>query len=397
MPQGLDSTDRKLLTGVGILFVILVVVSAEISRPRVAGASQTPSTYSPSWDGAKAAFLLLQQLGYDVSRWEETPTELPQGRENEVLILAEPAQPASEAERSAIIDFLENGGRVIATGESAGKFLPDASKFQQGSELEGKETFDAMLPSPITRGAPQISMLPPRNWEPHSLKQLVLYGNQETAAVITYRFGKGEVIWWAAATPLTNGGITDPGNLIFFLNCVGPPGRMHILWDEYFHGVRGSIWGFFAQTPAFWGVAQFGLVFLAIMFTFSRRLGPIRPPAVQSRLSSLEFVDTLGDLYASAHVSAAAVDIAYRRLRFVLTRRLGLPGTIAVSDLAKSASESLGWEEVPLLRVLSRGEQASKSASATVKDPVQLVQQLHDYLTRLEVVRPSQMKGKQNE
>ncbi|MGH9728347.1 MAG: DUF4350 domain-containing protein [Candidatus Acidiferrales bacterium] len=397
MPHGLDSADRKLLIGVGALFAVLVIVSAIISPPQITGASAIPSSYSPSWDGAKGAFLLLQELGYNVSRWEKPPTQLPRGASDEVLILAEPVQPPSEEERFAITEFLENGGRVIATGSSAADFLPDAAEFAAGYPTAQSESFDAMVPSAITRGAPQISMTAPDNWAPTSLRQIVVYGNEDTAAVVTYRFGKGEVIWWAAPTPLTNGGIRDSGNLGFFLNCVGSPEGAHVFWDEYFHGVRGSLWAFFARTPVFWGVAQFGLVFLAIVFTYSRRLGPIRPPVTQSRLSPLEFVDTLGDLYASAHVASAAVGIAYQRFRFILTRKLGLPANASASDLAKSAGESLGWEQEPLLHTLSQCELASRSGDVRVKDPVQLVQQLHDYSARLEVKRPTRMKGRANE
>lgn len=397
MPHGLDSADRKLLIGVGALFVVLVIVSAVISPPRITGASAIPSSYSPSWDGAKGAFQLLENLGYNVSRWEQPPTQLPQAAANEVLILAEPEQSPSEEERFAITEFLENGGRVIATGSAASEFLPDASRFAEGSPFEDKENFDAMVPSVITRGARQITMASPQNWAPLSKRQIVVYGNEDTAAVVTYRFGKGEVIWWAASTPLTNGSIRDSGNLAFFLNCIGPPGRVQVLWDEYFHGMRGSLWGFFAQTPVIWGVAQFGLVFLAILFTYSRRLGPIRPAVTQSRLSPLQFVDTLGDLYASARVESAAVGIAYQRFRFILTRKLGLPVNAAVSELAKSASVNLGWEEEPLLHALSQCEFASKNGDLHMQDSLELVQQLHDYTARMEVRKPTQMKGKQNE
>lgn len=402
MPQGLDSGDRKLLIGAAALFIVLVVVSAIIAPPQISGASEVPSSYSPSWDGAKGSFLLLQDLGYAVSRWEQPPTLLPEDARNEVLILAEPDQRPSDEERFAIIEFLEKGGRVIATGSSASQFLPEASEFEQGNSLEDKGHFDALIPSPITRGAPQISMTAPENWAPASIRQIVVYGNERTAAVVTYPFGKGRVIWWGASTPLTNGGILDAGNIVFFLNCIGPPRGVHVFWDEYFHGVHGSLVTFFEHTPVFWGVAQFGLVFLAILATYSRRLGPIRAPVTQSRLSPLEFVDTLGDLYASAHVASAAVGIAYQRFRFILTRKLGLPVNASVSDLAKSARESLGWEEAPLLHALSQCELASKSGDPHIKDlqikaPVELVQQLHDYSARLEVRRATQVKGKQNE
>jgi hypothetical protein len=395
MPRGLDSADRKLLIGAGALLAVLIVMAAVVTPPQITGASESPSSYSPSWNGAEGAFLLLQQLGYNVSRWEQSPAQLPQDATDQVLILANPTEPPSEEERFDIIEFLENGGRVIATGSAAGAFLPDASEFDEGDPLEAKQTFDALIPSPIVRGAPQITMAKPENWEPSSVRQVALYGDGDTAAVITYQFGKGKVIWWADPTPLTNGAILDSGNLPFFLNCIGSPGRAQIFWDEYFHGVRGSLLDFFWRTPAFWGAAQFGLVFLAIMATYSRRLGPIRAPATQSRLSPLEFVDTLGDLYASAHVSAAAVGIAHKRLRFTLTRKLGLPIDVRSPELAKIASESLGWEEAPLLEMLARCDLANRSDA--VERPLELFQQIHDYAARLDMKRLVTKERKRNE
>jgi hypothetical protein len=226
---------------------------------------------------------------------------------------------------------------------------------------------------------------------------VAVYGDDDTAAVVTYQFGKGEVIWWAAPTPLTNGAILDSGNLAFFLNCIGAPGQGQVFWDEYFHGVRGSLLDFFWRTPVFWGVAQFGLVFLAILATYSRRLGPVRAPAVQSRLSPLEFVDTLGDLYASAHVSAAAIGIAYQHFRFRLTRKLGLSIDIPSPELAEVASEALGWEKAALLDALERCDQAAKTGEKRVEDPLELFQQVHDYCARLDVKRAIRKESERNE
>jgi Domain of unknown function (DUF4350) len=396
MPRGLDSADRKLLIGAGVFFAILVVVGALMTPPQISGASESPSSYSPSWDGAEGAFLLLEQLGYNISRWERPPSELPEDAADQVLILANPSEPPSEEERYDIIEFLENGGRVIATGSAAGAFLPAASEFAEGNPFGAAKIFDAEVPSPIVRGAPQITMTKPSGWSP-SVTQVALYGDADTAAVVTYPFGKGQVIWWAAPTPLTNGAIRDSGNLAFFLNCVGPPGNGQVLWDEYFHGARSSLWSFFSRTPVFWGAAQFGLVFLAIVATHSRRLGPARAPTVRSRLSPLEFVDTLGDLYASAHVSAAAIGILYQRFRFSLTRKLGLPIDVPSPELATIASETLGWEQAPLLEALIRCDLAKRSGSAPVEKPLELFQQIHDYAARLELRRTDTNERKPNE
>ncbi|HEY6465385.1 MAG TPA: DUF4350 domain-containing protein [Candidatus Acidoferrales bacterium] len=397
MPRGLDSADRKLLIAAAALFGVLVVVAALFSKPQLTGRSQAPSTYSSSWDGAEAAFLLLQQLGYDVTRWEKSPSQLPQTESSEVLILADPTEVPSEEERYGIVEFLENGGRVIATGSDAKAFLPQAPDFREGDAMAPKATFGALVPSPVVRGAPQITMAKPENWSSGSVREVELYGDNDTPAVATYRFGKGQVIWWAAPTPLTNGAISDSGNLTFFLNCLGIPGQSHIFWDEYFHGERGSLLDFFSRTPVFWGAAQFGLVFLAILATYSRRLGPVRAPSVPSRLSPLEFVDTLGDLYASAHVPGTAIGVAYQRFRFALTRKLALPIDTPSKELAEIASQAMGWEEAPLLDTLIRCEETSKSPTNKIEKPLELFQQIHDYSARLESRPAVNTERKRNE
>jgi hypothetical protein len=215
----------------------------------------------------------------------------------------------------------------------------------------------------------------------------VVYGNVETAAVITYQVGKGQVIWWGNSAPLTNGKIRESGNLPLFLNSVGPPDGVRVLWDEYFHGAHGSLWSYIACTPLIWGVVQFGIVFLAIVATYSRRQGPISVPARVSRLSPLEFVETLGDLYSSAHAGSAAVRIAYQRLRFQLTRQLGLPPNVPNADLAHSASAALAWNEQEISATLSRAERAMTAAKVSDAETLQLVQEMFDYASRLELRR----------
>jgi hypothetical protein len=387
MPKGLDSADRKLLIGAGILLIAVLIASAVISPQKTEGGQGFPSTYSAAWDGAKAAFLLLRDSGYNVERWENSPAEIPGDHANEVLILAEPVMPPSSEDRAAIREFLQGGGRILATGSSAAKLLPDAPSFTEGDELEEQKTFTPQMPSPLAADAPEIKMLAPQNWQPQASSQLVIYGNKDTAAVINYQSGRGEVIWWGANTPLTNGGIRDASNLTLFLNSVGPANGTRILWDEYFHGAHSSLWAYIRQTPLPWGMLQIGLVFLAIVLTFSRRLGPIRMPAKISRLSPLEFVETLGDLYATRHAGAAAVHIAHHRLRFLLTRQLGLAPDVPATDLARSASEALGWKQDLFLGILERAERAVRIVELSDDESLQLTQEIYDYTTRLEVRR----------
>ena len=387
MPYTLDSGDRKLLIVAGVLLVVLVISAALLSPGRSEGMSVYPSSYSTNWDGAKGAYLLLQELGYQVSRWEESPMELKGEPSTQVLIFAEPLQIPSPEEREAVREFLEKGGRILAVGAAAAHLLPESATFQEGFPLSEKTTFRPLLPSPLIGNAAEISMISPEHWQPKSGSQLVIYGNEETAAVVTYAVGKGEVIWWGASTPMTNAGIRESGNLALFLNSVGPAGGVRVLWDEYFHGAHGSLWAYVAQTPLPWGVAQFGLVFLAILATHSRRQGPIHVPPVRSRLSPLEFVETLGDLYSSAHAGPAAVRIAYQRLHYQLTRQLGLPSNTSDADLARTAHALLAWNENEFSGTLSRSQQAMNSGKLDDAATLQIVQQLFDFTSRLELKR----------
>ena len=76
MPDALDTGDRKLLIGAGVVLTILIVASTYLSPKQSAGRAAYPSSYSAEWDGAKAPYLLLQGLHYHVERWEQSPTEI---------------------------------------------------------------------------------------------------------------------------------------------------------------------------------------------------------------------------------------------------------------------------------------------------------------------------------
>src|ERR1700736_1127251 len=114
MPDALDTGDRKLLIGAGVVLTILIVASTYLSPKQSAGRSAYPSSYSGDWDGAKGPYLLLQNLHYHVERWEKSPTEISGTPSQEVLILAGPTQTPSPEEKAAILDFLLQGGRILA-------------------------------------------------------------------------------------------------------------------------------------------------------------------------------------------------------------------------------------------------------------------------------------------
>jgi hypothetical protein len=206
------------------------------------------------------------------------------------------------------------------------------------------------------------------------------------------------VLWWGAATPLTNSGIKLSGNLDLFLNSIGDPAKVRVLWDEYYHGQRGTLSSYLAKTPVPWAFLQLGLVAFAVLLTSARRSGPLRAPALDVRQSPLEFVETLGDLYHRGHAGAAAASIAYQHFQSLLTRRLGLPGNAPIARLYEAARDRLGWTQPGLYQALQAAERSARLPDLSDEDALRVVQSLEHYAELLNIKRtaPKETRGWRN-
>ncbi|HTC95818.1 MAG TPA: DUF4350 domain-containing protein [Terriglobales bacterium] len=377
MPGALSRSDTKILIVAGAVLVLLMAAAVLLSPPEE-DMTPFPSSYATGSNGGKAAYLLLQELGYSVARWEASLDKLPSPTEADtVLVLAEPIEGATSQDRQALESWLQKGGTVLATGHAATYFLP-----QHAAELEYEtewKKFQAGTPSNLSRGIPQITMKPESYWDTKKAAVPVIFGDEDHAVVVCYSYGKGRVIWWAGSTPLTNAGLKEAGNMELLLNSVGASQNKEILWDEYFHGERPGLLSYFAATPLVWGFAQLGIGLLAIFFTYSRRSGPVRPLATEPRLSPLEFVDSLGGLYQRAHAASAAVGVAHQRFRYLLIKRLGLASNLSTKELTIAVREQLGWKEPGFVETMYRCERAALDPELSEDEAVQLVQALQQY------------------
>jgi uncharacterized protein DUF4350 len=395
MPAGIAASDRKILYIGGGLLLFMLTASVVFAPPGEELSSPIPSTYSAQSGGAKAAYLLLSQLHYSVRRWESSPTELHASPRNSLFVLAEPFQPPSEKERKALTAFVQDGGHVLFTGASIRMFFFDATVSNNPPD-PGWITFNPSIPSRFAFAAHHVTIQPEAYWGALNPSQLVLYGEPGTAVVVSWKLGRGEILWWAGSTPLTNAGITKDDNLAFFLDALknwssGKP--YEIYWDEYFHGQRSSLWSYVAKTSLVWGLLQIAVIAFALLFTFSRRSGPIYVPAEVSRLSPLEYVETLGGLYERAGAASSAVAISYQRFRSLLTRQLGLPSTTTDQELGQAAEERLGWKESGIRDLLQQAANASHAGKLPRGEALDLVQRLEQQAARLSI-RPAIRKEK---
>lgn len=379
MPLAINPSDRKLLAITGAVLLVLGVALAIVSPPSSEHASPTPSIYSATSGGARAAYLLLKQLGYPVTAWDRPPNELPNEPRGIVLILADPTELPTDKERESVLEFAKSGGRILFTGSMIRSFFPDAKVSDEPMEASWIK-YDSNIPSLFTSSAPKIELQPEAEWITLGPSQLALYGPSDSAVVVSWRVGEGEILWWGAPTPLTNAGITHESNLNLLLDAVRSTGaageKLEIYWDEYFHGERSSLWGYIGNTPVAWGLAQAAILGLGVLFTFSRRSGPILMPAKASRLWPLEFVDTLGGLYERAHAEPAVVGAVYQQFRAILTRQLRLPAATSDESLAEAVRVRLGWKDDSFPTMMARAAAASRALQLPADDALTIIRDL---------------------
>jgi hypothetical protein len=387
MQRRLSSGDRKILVIAGIAFIALLVMGFLLA-PSSADA-KLATTYSTASEGARAAYLLLAESGYRVERWQRPASDL-KPEEHTVLIIADPVVVPDASERKAVGRFIAAGGRVIANGIVGAGFLPeDASSINLLREKPWTE-FPALMPSPLTRAAPRITLAPVAAWG--NRYGIPLYGKGDDIVAARLVHGQGDAIWLAAATPLTNAGLKQSGNLEFLLAAIGDRDRTRVLFDEYVHGFdeRESREKTHPLTMAL--VLQSAVLAAAALFTFSRRSGPLRPMPAESRLAPLEFVETLGALYENANATSVAVDVCFQRFQFWITRRLALPKDASPEEVARGVRDRWQFDDPKFLETLRAAASARYDPGLPQGKALRIVEALHSYAVKLQLF--SVAKGK---
>src|SRR6187399_521298 len=115
--------------------VLLVALSAATAVLAPASAENLPpgSSFSHGPDGSAAAFLTLERLGYAVARSFDPVSALAIEPSTAVLVLVDPSESPSNADRRAVESLSAAGATVLVTGCGGLSFLtgidygPDAA------------------------------------------------------------------------------------------------------------------------------------------------------------------------------------------------------------------------------------------------------------------------------
>jgi len=289
--SSLDASDRRLLLWSIAAAISLAVIIGLIMPNGNNSDNPMPSTYLSGQHGARAAYESLLRSGYNIERWERPLGELAAvAGPNTVVIFARPFTRET-ADINAVQQIVERGGRVLATGLWGGYLLPDRDVGTPkelnfaACRLE-REGLDPLADSG------EVWMVPEATWQLGNPAHRTQYGCAGQPAVVEYNYANGHVVWWAGSTPLENASLARAQNFDLLLNSIGPRDGHHFYWDESLHGDIKSEWSYVSGPTVTLLWVGLILISIVIVFSFSRRSGPVRELSPPVRSTPIEYSRT---------------------------------------------------------------------------------------------------------
>lgn len=394
----LGADQRLILILISVMLVFIIGIS--VLAPKQSEDDPTPLSTNNGPLGVKAAYLILEGLGHKTSRWSKSLAELNQqirdsDAEKTTLVLLEPVFDATqEADLKAqLAQFMSRGGHVLTSGSSGARLLGgsvDQSMLDEGicaTKPEGD--------SSLAR-AGSVEMVNHGGWrmdDPqfHGDNLITPQHCGKTAAVIQFTMpgtaGRGGAVWWTSATPMSTVELKQDAALRLMLASVGD--QRDVIFEDSLHKLDRTLWDAAKGLPLGWLEFQAAALFVLLIFSFSRRRGPIRMPLQIPRTSPVEFATSMGDLYEKGRAISAVIEAAKRRLYRMLSNELGIATDTVKGGpdaIAEAVQKRLGSGSAELARRLAGHlREANEISDATVsqKSVLNLVQALSDDMTGL--------------
>jgi hypothetical protein len=152
---------------------------------------------------------------------------------------------------------------------------------------------------------------------------VALYGDSIGATLVTRRYGRGEVVWLADVTPVSNDGISRADDARFAVRLALEGGRP-VYFDEYHHGLTSEVGAW--TRLGLGGQAALVLILAAVavlLFARGRRIGPaIERPGVPAARGGA-YIAQLAELFRTAGARSEALAALEDGVSRAIARRYG--------------------------------------------------------------------------
>jgi hypothetical protein len=427
-----------ILTFVVIIGLLVILNSLTFVRKEKTQDLETfpnRSTYHSGPTGTRALHDFLNEAGYKVMRWRESPERLfseSGKRVNTFVVIGRTQIEFTGNEAEALRDWVTRGGRLVLIDRKIDEAIAPKS---EGWSLRAREwdyptfednpgdvqqmtkgvtalkpvqptlltnTIKSVMPS---RFASRLSVIPPpKEQKPEhvlnddfdddedepaprvapkaitSSAPIIHIGNREGALLVDYTYGAGRIVVLADPYIVSNSGIRLNDNLQLAINTLSAGGGL-IAFDEYHQGkgISQNPWaGYFAGTPVLAIVAQIGLVILLIVWTNARRFGRPLPLPQTDRRSSLEFVASMAELQERSRAFDLAIENIYTRTRRVLARYAGIDYNSSRSEIARRVADRSTIDAGKLETLMRQCEEAINGEQINWRQSLDLVRRLRE-------------------
>ena len=335
-----------------VLSIVVLLAFLNRSPRRAPHDTWLPSSFNPVGAGNMALFQTLQELKWPVERWREPLSRLSNQGAGNVLIITRSRLGArasfSEQETDLLDDWVKNGNTLLLLGalgewDDTRMFLrqigftapdktPSVSDFLQPFRRETEQTLEAQPAIGANRRGtmvlPPCAPLP----LPFPADAKILWQHEGEPYLIDVPRGAGHVICGASDRLLGNSFLVKGDNLAIVLQLLAPGGRppRHLFFEESHHGfsavyamvrLLGDPGLRFAGMLALLGA-------LAFLGTSLVRFGPVIPLHRETGRSTLEFVDSIADLYLRADLRNDTMKYLFVETHQRVLHRLNLPPTV---------------------------------------------------------------------
>jgi len=351
-----------------VLLVVLsiVVLLAFINRSpqRTLHDTWLPSSFNPVGAGNMALFQTLEELRWPVERWREPLSRLSSYGTGNVLIITRSQQGSrvsfSEQEMDLLDDWVKKGNTLLLLGaldewDDTRMFLrligfvpPDkpnsVSDFLQPFEQESKQLMEIQP----AFGANQTgTMILPHSASlpvafPANAK--ILWQDHGEPFLVDVPRGVGHVICGASDRLLSNSFLVKGDNFTIVLGLLTPGGKPphHLFFEESHHGFS-AVYAM-VRLLGHPGVRFAGMLALlgalAFLGTSLVRFGPVIPLHRETGRSTLEFVDSIADLYLRADLRNDTMKYLFVETHLRVLHRLNLPPTASHELIASRLQQA---------------------------------------------------------